>query len=427
MPLTCQDSESRGIKRLSNEQYKNQKKLLSHSKKSIDKAAKSIRDGAKNGERDEAILKIQNFREAHLYPLMLLKNHLVRHAKKVSKSIIVARRLKRLPTIIDKLERPTLDGTSENKIRLTRMQDIAGCRAIVPNLSLLLKLKKSLESSRSVHSVIATYDYLEPKLSGYGGVHLVYRFFDKSEQGNDWQGLRGEIQIRTELQHAWATSIEIIDTLEQYQLKIRHTGHQEWRNFFAAAGALVAHDEGAIPLCDADLLGFRLQLSMRAKELDVIRKLREYSFGLEVTDEKKGSKKYDPQSMLLVIIDKAELLKAHSGKSRKPKVKVTAYDRDRVDEALSALRESEADPAISISVLLSSGDAKNLRKAYPNYFGSTTKFTNFVKKHIDWLEDFSDREDWESELDRMFETYPRDEEYGFERVREILRGFRAAK
>lgn len=77
---------------------------------------------------------IQNFRELHLYPLMLMKNHLARAAAKIDKKTIVARRLKRLSTIIDKLERPTLDnGKTSNAIRVTRMQDIGGCRAIVKN------------------------------------------------------------------------------------------------------------------------------------------------------------------------------------------------------------------------------------------------------------------------------------------------------
>ncbi|PPW35426.1 GTP pyrophosphokinase, partial [Escherichia coli] len=70
---------------------------------------------------------IQNFRELHLYPLMLMKNHLARAAAKVDKDkkILVARRLKRLSTIIDKLERPSLDGgRTSNAIKLTRMQDV---------------------------------------------------------------------------------------------------------------------------------------------------------------------------------------------------------------------------------------------------------------------------------------------------------------
>ncbi len=45
-----------------------------------------------------------------MYPLMLIKNHLARAANAIDKKTIVARRLKRLSTIVDKLERPTLDG-----------------------------------------------------------------------------------------------------------------------------------------------------------------------------------------------------------------------------------------------------------------------------------------------------------------------------
>ncbi|MDF4560183.1 GTP pyrophosphokinase, partial [Vibrio parahaemolyticus] len=143
---------------MANQQYKNQKKPLKFSKNAIDRAAQNIRHGIQGDERQDAIVKIQNFREFHLYPLMLLKNHLARTSNKVSNKIIVARRLKRLSTIIDKLERPTLDGQGSNAIKLTRMQDIAGCRAIVKNLTQLKKLQQKLEHSRSVHKIINTKD-----------------------------------------------------------------------------------------------------------------------------------------------------------------------------------------------------------------------------------------------------------------------------
>lgn len=45
-----------------------------------------------------------------------------------------------LSTIIDKLERPTLDGFNNNAIDVTRMQDIGGCRAIVSDLKQLNQL-----------------------------------------------------------------------------------------------------------------------------------------------------------------------------------------------------------------------------------------------------------------------------------------------
>src|SRR5690554_5192874 len=90
--------------------YQSQKCTLKYSKSQIEKAGRAIRHGCKGEEREDAILKIQNYRETHLYPLMLVKNHLFQATKKVSKKGIVARRLKMLATIIDKLERPTLDG-----------------------------------------------------------------------------------------------------------------------------------------------------------------------------------------------------------------------------------------------------------------------------------------------------------------------------
>ncbi|HFV5950166.1 TPA: GTP pyrophosphokinase, partial [Escherichia coli] len=101
---------------MGSEVYQSQKCELKYSKSQIEKAARKIRHGCEGAEREEAIKMIQNFRELHLYPLMLMKNHLDRAAKKVDKEnkIIVARRLKRLSTIIDKLERPSLDGGATN-------------------------------------------------------------------------------------------------------------------------------------------------------------------------------------------------------------------------------------------------------------------------------------------------------------------------
>ncbi|URM13291.1 RelA/SpoT domain-containing protein [Vibrio splendidus] len=204
---------------MANQQYENQKVTLRYTKNEIDRAARSIRHGCEAEEREEAINKIQNYRELHAYPLMLMKNHLVRTSNRVSSDILVARRLKRLPTIINKLERPSLDGTSKNAIKLTRMQDIGGCRAIVKNLKQLKELQQLLLKSRSVHKITHTSDYLTPKISGYGGVHLIYSCFNDSDCKHNWSKTKVEVQLRTQLQHAWATSLEIIDTLEQIELK----------------------------------------------------------------------------------------------------------------------------------------------------------------------------------------------------------------
>lgn len=77
---------------MGNEVYESQKCTLKFSKTLIDKSAQNIRHGCDGEEKELAIAMIQNFRELHLYPLMLMKNHLARTAVKVDRKTIVARR-----------------------------------------------------------------------------------------------------------------------------------------------------------------------------------------------------------------------------------------------------------------------------------------------------------------------------------------------
>lgn len=371
---------------MGNEVYESQKCTLKHSKSQIEKAAQKIRHGCIQAEKEEAIAMIQNFRELHLYPLMLMKNHLARTAAKVDKEkrIIVARRLKRLYTIIDKLERPSLDGgKTSNSIQLTRMQDIGGCRAIVKNIEQLKQLKDRLVKSRSVHKITKEYDYLTPKESGYGGIHLAYSCFDQENEKFPWRKTKIEIQLRTELQHAWATSLEIIDTLENIKLKTSSEGHLEWRRFFYLAGCLVAHDEKAC-LLDKDVVkAYQEELKDLEHNLAVSRKLSTYTFALSLTSNEtmkkqlpKNHKGYFLVTMKNVKNESEEL------SSKRFIVSVKAFRTKEADEALHALNQDDADPEVSIAVLVATDNIKSLKKAYPNYFGSTNQFSRFLKKHI---------------------------------------------
>jgi ppGpp synthetase/RelA/SpoT-type nucleotidyltranferase len=369
---------------LANQAYENQKVTLIYSKKSIDKAARGIRHGYEDEVRDDAINKIQNFRELHMYPLMLIKNHLARTAKKINKDIVIARRLKRLPTIINKLERPTLDGTQGNAIKLTRMQDIGGCRAIVKNLSELTALQLKLNKSKSVHKIIHKSNYLTPKESGYGGVHLIYSCFDEDDTGNNWKKTKIEVQLRTKLQHAWATSLEIIDTLEKIELKTSITGHEKWRHFFKVSGKLVAHDESACILNDQELVEAKKELKTLEAELKVKDKLTRFSFAIkEATNSSKKLSYSKDIGMCLVILRKDELFDPRHIVLSDLKFETKQFKNSDTKIALSELNKSEKDEAISLSVLLATTDARTLKKAYPNYFGDTLDFRSFIRKHIE--------------------------------------------
>ncbi|MEL5596355.1 RelA/SpoT domain-containing protein [Serratia ureilytica] len=364
---------------MGNDVYESQKCTLKYSKSQIDKSAQNIRHGCIDEDREIAITMIQNFRELHLYPLMLMKNHLARTSAKVDKKILVARRLKRLSTIIDKLERPSLDnGKTDNAIKITRMQDIGGCRAIVKNIEQLKDLHEKLKKSRSTHKIIKENDYLTPKQSGYGGVHLVYSCFEGNDDKYPWRKTKIEIQLRTELQHAWATSLEIIDTLENIRLKTSNEGHEEWRRFFYICGCLVAHDEKACLLAPDQIIAYEEELKALEEHLSVRKKLGTYVTALNITTDARLKKQLpkNHRGYYLVTMQNVD------EKQKKFTVSVEPFRISQAEEALDALKRDDANPDILIAVLLAADNLRSLKNAYPNYFGSTNQFTRFLTRHI---------------------------------------------
>ena len=117
---------------------------------------------------------------------------------------IVAQRLKRVPTILDKIK------NRQQQMQLGRMQDVGGLRAIVTDIRQLNDLKKKYARLRTKHSLERVHDYIsETKESGYRGVHIIYKYH--SPEKPQYDGLYVEIQLRTRLQHLWATAVETVD------------------------------------------------------------------------------------------------------------------------------------------------------------------------------------------------------------------------
>ena len=75
----------------------------------------------------DAMEIVNNWRASHNFPLNTFQNSLRRKGSKVDKNCIVAQRIKRMWSIEDKLVRyPTMN--------LSQMQDIGGCRAVLPKI-----------------------------------------------------------------------------------------------------------------------------------------------------------------------------------------------------------------------------------------------------------------------------------------------------
>jgi putative GTP pyrophosphokinase len=108
--------------------------------------------------------------------------------------------MKRAPSIVSKLQR--FDG-----MNLARMQDIGGLRAVLGSVSRVRKLEAMYRNSKFRHVLV----YIaHPKSDGYRGIHLIYRYSNSLAPAYD--GLSLELQVRTRLQHAWATAVETMGT-----------------------------------------------------------------------------------------------------------------------------------------------------------------------------------------------------------------------
>lgn len=151
----------------------------------------------------------------------------------------VGQRLKRLPTVIDKLRR-------EPNMQLARMHDIAGCRAVVRDEVEVRAIAKHLERR---WDVARTYDYMaKPKpVSGYRAFHLVVRKERRLV----------EVQLRTMTQHAWAELIESTDRrVPTIDLKSGRAP-AELLEYYRLGAELLAHRERGEAQAPAALQRFR--------------------------------------------------------------------------------------------------------------------------------------------------------------------------
>ena len=141
---------------------------------------------------------------------------------KIDRKAIFAKRLKRFASIVKKLRRfPDM--------KLKNMQDIGGGRAIIANPKKLQKVVRELRRRpefKNSNEKIRYKDYISsPKEDGYRGYHLIGKF------NNGLGGKRNiELQIRTRLQHDWATTLEIVDLFTGQALK-SNQGEANWKNF----------------------------------------------------------------------------------------------------------------------------------------------------------------------------------------------------
>jgi len=207
-----------------------QKIIPQYSRTKIDKAGDVLRANGDSAEDEKicALDILSNWRASYNYPINTFQASLRKKANDTCKcKVIVAQRLKRMPSIVDKLRR-------FSRMRLTQMQDIGGLRAVVNDTKDLYALREAFVTSKFKHILVNENDYItKPRGSGYRGIHLIYRY--KSDKTVCYNKHMLEIQLRTKLQHTWAMAVETAGLFLNQSLK-SSLGDKDWLNFFQVTG-----------------------------------------------------------------------------------------------------------------------------------------------------------------------------------------------
>lgn len=184
------------------------------SKTQIDRLGDRLREGNIN-EDDLRLLNEYrlSFSEAYNFVVGAIRNEL--------KLEPTGRPAKSTTSISEKLTRES--------IRLSQMQDIAGCRLVVSNI---LKQNSVIESVLKLFRRPGIVDRRAKPSHSYRAVHVIVQI----------EGKPVEVQIRTSLQHVWAELSEKLSDVVDPKIKYGG-GDESFVQLLASASELVAEVE----------------------------------------------------------------------------------------------------------------------------------------------------------------------------------------
>ena len=243
-----------------------------------------------------------------------------------------------MPSIIEKLNR-------FGEIELSRMHDIGGLRIVVHTIDDIKKVHDRLLRKTSTLSLSNEKDYINTdgqKTDGYRSVHMIFKY--KSKKHPELAQYNIEIQIRTQLQHCWGTTVETLGMIDKESYK---TGKGEFKTkrFLLLVSALFALKEKTkIP--DADALA-------KVSPLEIAKEIEDIDNELNITRKLQGvvvsiiEKKVNPDDYYYVL----ELTVKDDGKSN---IKIMSFKvgTDSLAEDFYRFREQETQNLKNVSVLM---------------------------------------------------------------------------
>jgi ppGpp synthetase/RelA/SpoT-type nucleotidyltranferase len=224
----------------------------SYTKGEVDRAGRRLRAG-RRGELPTGKLAKEDldayfisewWRRQHALPLAKVAANLRYYVNKFSEDRVeVSQRLKRYETVVDKLDR-------YEQMQLSRMEDIGGIRAVLPDQAAVDAILADL-IRQPRWNIRRTREYIDgrtpgPKDDGYRAVHIIVvkdaRFI--------------EIQLRTWAQDRWAQAVEG-DTRRLGERLKYGGGAEDLRKYYRMAAEFFAARENGLSVSDE----FRREMS----------------------------------------------------------------------------------------------------------------------------------------------------------------------
>jgi hypothetical protein len=253
------------------------------------------------------------------------------------------------------------------------------------------RLLNLFEDGQGNRPIFKLDDYIaSPKADGYRSFHAIFKFNGQRDDPA-YQRHFIEAQIRTELQHAWATAVEAVGLFRNEDIK-GGEGNADWRRLFALASGEFAAMEGGgpIPGVSQDAPQRRQELRALVHGLDALRTLDGIREAINFSEYVRS-----PDAKFFLI--------QYDYERQRVEITAQAYLPSGVDAYQEAERGTEA----INSVLVEVDDLSDLRQAYPNYFLDVGRFTEELRKtvavggndpsrsgwrpNLSWLQDWRNR------------------------------------
>ena len=308
------------------------------------------------------IFRIANhWRVAHAYAMGSIRRSIQYKIRALDLNGVTSCRLKSMVSIRKKLARGT--------VSLDAMNDLAGCRAIVEDIAQVRKLRNAcLDGFR--HPLRGReYDYITcGKDDGYRSHHMVFSFSGNGRSAAH-SGRRVEFQIRTRLQHSWATAVEAVGLFRNEDIK-GGQGNSDWRHLFRLMSQEFALAEGFAPADDDRASRIREIKALNNKLnalhfLDNIKKATHIAHNFRISTH--GNKpnyyvlRYDHALKTVDVIASSA-------------IKDGAAYFDRVEQVIDSKKDSVSAVFVQVDKI------EKLAEAYPAYFGDVTLFIENLQR-----------------------------------------------